>query len=50
MNSSYCAPASPTPCATQVRTAPVRVARIRLFGPLLRYVIVEGRMGGCDSG
>ena len=28
----------------------VQIARIRLFGPRLRYVMVAGRMRGCGSG
>ena len=28
----------------------VRISRIRLFSPRLRYVTVEGRMRGCGSG
>jgi hypothetical protein len=38
-------------CSPEAPTDPdVRNSRIRLFGPRLCYVTVEGRMRGCGSG
>ena len=38
-------------CSSEAPTDPdVRISRIRLFGPRLRYVTGEGRMRGGGSG
>lgn len=42
---------APGNCSPEAPTEPdVQIARIRLFGPRLRYVTVAGRMRGCGSG
>jgi hypothetical protein len=41
--SGDCSPEAP-------RDPDVQIARIRLFGPWLRYVMVAERMRGCGSG
>ena len=42
---------APGNCSPEAPTDPdVQISRIRLFGPRLRYVMVEKRMRGCGSG